>query len=212
MEKRKVILVDDQNLFPGGLKQMLEKEGDIQIINIIKRANDVLFELRHQLPDVLMLDLNMPDKNGFEVLKEVRAEFPDLTIAVLSTHDKKLFVKKARLLKATGYFSKDATIQELREFILEEQHNKFVMSKGLEREANTVRSDFDNFVRIMELTERETEIVKLIAKGDETKEIAEELFLSIWTVKTHRKNIYKKLNIKNQSELLKIVYENKFIQ
>ena len=211
MNKKSIIIIDDQKLFAEGIKQLLEQNNDIVVEKIINKGANALYAIKKYKPDAILLDLNMPDKTGFEVLEEIRDKFSDLPVCILSTYDNNAFIEKAKSLKANAYFSKDASIDELRQFIFQDYDNDFLLSENIQIRTKLTKTGFDNFVEVMQLTEREIEIIKLIAKGYATKEIADNLFISDSTVKTHRKNIFKKLNINNVSELLKIVYEYKIL-
>jgi len=211
MKIKNIIIADDQNLFAEGIKQLLEQKGDIKVDAIIENGADVLKAVDNYKPDALLLDLNMPGKNGFEILEDIRKTLPELIIGILSTYDNQSLVEKAQKLKANAYLSKDATIEELRQLIFCNYDSCFFLSSELQLRAEKKNSIFDNFSDTMMITNREKQIIKFIAKGLSSEKIASELFISPFTVKTHRKNLFKKLKVNSVTELLKIAYENNII-
>jgi len=211
MNKKKIIIVDDQHLFATGLKHLLEEKGDLQITAIIEKGNKVLEELRNNCPDAILLDLNMPGKNGFDVLKEIRNKCPELIIAILSTYDESELVQRACNLGANAYLSKDASIEELREVIFNNHNHKFYISEEIDFKPQKYSLEIDNFLQNLFITHREKEILKLILKGKSASKIAKVLNISHHTVKTHRKNLMKKINVTNTAELIKYAYENNIV-
>lgn len=206
MKKQNIIIADDQNLFAEGITKLLEQKGDIKVLKILETGIGISDSVNSLKPSVLLLDLNMPKKNGFEVLEEIRESFPELIIAILSTYESPAFVAKAKKLRANAYLSKDATIEELRTVIFHEYKSDFYLGAKLRKKAEERNSAFDNFTNIVQITDREKQILQEIARGLTSEKIAEELFISLSTVKTHRKNMFRKLNVNNVSELLKIAY------
>lgn len=207
INKRNIIIADDQNLFAEGIKKLLEQKGDIEVVEIVETGKQVFDAITKFHPDALLLDLNMPDKNGFEVLEEIREPFPDLIIAVLSTYESPAFIKKAKKLQVNAYLSKDAAIEELRQVIFHDYDSDFFLGSKLQKKADKRKLTFDNFTDIVEITDREREVLRLIAKGLTSETISEKLFISHSTVKTHRKNLFRKLKVNNVSELMKIAYD-----
>jgi len=208
---RNVMIADDQNLFVNGLKQLIEGNGDVKISSIITKGSEVLRALEIMKPDVLLLDLNMPEKTGFEVLEIIRDKFPDLIIAILSTYDENAFIEKAQNLGANAYLSKDASVSELRKVIFNTHNLEFYLSKEINFIKRKDKLSIDNFHHSVLITNREKEILKLIAKGWTSKKIAKVINISVYTVQTHRKNLFKKLDVTSISELLKYAYEKKII-
>lgn len=207
--KKQIVIADDQNLFAEGIKQLLEQDGDITVSQIVQSGGYIDAVVKHNKPDVLLLDLNMPKKNGFEVLKEIRSKYPELTIAVLSTYDNLPLTKKAQSLGANAYLSKDATIEELRTVIFKTHNQDFFLSREILEKTKVKTVAKDNFFETVKISNREKQVVKLIIKGHSSKEIAKILSISLYTVKTHRKNLFKKLNVNKVSELIKVAYDNK---
>jgi len=211
MDIQKVIIVDDQNVFSKGLEQLLASNDNIEIVKIVANSNNVMEVLKDHSCDTLLLDLNMPHKNGFEVLKEIRDVFPNLNIAILSTFIQSTFVEKAKKLGANAYLSKDAEIYEIIEVILGMHNSSFYVSEEINYKSKQPEFIQNDFIQHALLTPREKEILKLIGSGKSSKKIANKFNISPYTVRTHRKNLMAKLNINNISELIKYAYENKII-
>lgn len=204
--KRNIIIADDQSLFSEGIKRLLEQKKDIQVVAIVGRGKEVQAAISKFKPDALLLDLNMPDINGFEVLEEIRNLFPKLIIGILSTYENITFIEKAKKLKANAYLSKDAKIEELRDVIFHNFTSDFFLGSKLQLKANKKKKEFDNFKDVIRITDREKQVLKLIAKGFTSEKIANKLFISLFTVKSHRKNLFRKLKVTNASELLTVAY------
>ena len=210
MDVKNVIIADDENLFAKGLKQLLEDEGDIKITAIVNSGDKIREELNKNTPDALLLDLNMPGKNGLEILKEIRKEFPDMIIAILSSYTDMEIVEKAERYKANAYLAKFVTVEELREVIFNTHNSKYYVSVEFSNKQRKALQ-YDHFSKTILITDRENDVLKLIVEGHISKEIAIALNISLSTVKTHRKNLFKKLGINKTSELLKYVYKNKIM-
>ncbi|NPA68510.1 MAG: response regulator transcription factor [Chlorobi bacterium] len=210
MNTKKVLIADDQNLFATGLKQLLEKDGKISV-TIVDNGNKVPEKLAEELPDIVLLDLNMPGKNGFDILKEIRKKYPDLIIAILTSYNDIKLTEKAENFGADAYLSKDATIEELREVIFNTHNNKFYTSEEISYKIKKYTPKADNFVKNLFITQREKEILQYIIDGKTANETAKELHISPYTVRTHRKNLMNKLNVGNIAELIKYTYENNIL-
>lgn len=207
----KIIIIDDQKLFANGLKSILDEIPDVEVINVYPDGIHVNSKLRFDNPDIIFLDLNLPGKNGLEILQEVREEFPELTIAILTMYSDEGLAKLARKYGANAYLSKDAGIEELKNVIFNNKKYEFYLGKNISTEQSINVIKPDKFSEIIQLSSREKEIIMHIAEGKSSNEIGEELFISPATVQTHRKNIFNKLKISKVSELVKFAYENNII-
>ncbi|MGB0879751.1 MAG: response regulator [Polaribacter sp.] len=192
MYKIKLILVDDHPLFAEGLSTALSLEKDIEILAIFQDATKALSALEHTTPDLLITDISMPTMNGVEFIQKVNTQFPTIKILVVSTFQQMLSSKNIR-----GYLLKDTTIDEfltaIKRIVLDDE----TYFKNVENE-NSI-PEFNKQI----LTQREKEIVTLIAKEQTVNEIAEHLFISRLTVETHKKNIFLKLNVSTNAGLVK---------
>jgi DNA-binding NarL/FixJ family response regulator len=208
-KKAEIVIVDDQRLFAAGLKKILESLENVRVITTIMTGQKIEEKLAILKPNVLFLDLNLPGKNGMEVLKSIRSDYPEMIIAILTMYDNQLLINKAKEYKANAYLTKDATIDELKTVIFTSPGDPFYISQTIsngQQKRNKVDLT-DSFNDVGLITNREREIIKLIAEGKSTKQISKTLFISVETVKTHRKNIFRKLNLKKASELIKFAYE-----
>lgn len=188
-----VIIVDDHNMFLEGMHASLSKQDNINVLGIYNNAKAALKVLTKELPDLLITDISMPEINGLEFIKMVNEKFPDLKILVMS-----MFKQIQSFDGINGYLLKETNFDELLQAIdCIVIHNKdYFYKDGIDKKNSL---DFNKKI----LTKREKDIVSLIAKELTTSEIAETLFLSKYTVETHKKNIFLKLQVNNAAGLIK---------
>jgi DNA-binding NarL/FixJ family response regulator len=208
VSKRKVLLVDDQKLFVDGLSIMLQANVKIEIIGIIDNGDDVFDFVNLNQPEVILLDLNLPGKNGLEVLKEIRETNEEVIISILSMYADVNLAKKCRELGANAYLTKDAGIEELHKVVFDLAPNDFYQSEQINAQKQVISIKQDKFNKFALITAREREIIVMLVKGLTSQQISERLFISQATVQTHRKNIFNKLNVNKVSELIRHAYEN----
>lgn len=202
----KVFIVDDHYMVIEGIRSLLQNEKNIEWIGHAMNAESCLAFLKQQQPDVILMDISMPDKSGIDLCREVKQKYPSVFIVGLSTFNQQSFIQKMMDNGASGYVLKNATRDELMEGIE-------IVMKGrtyLSDEASKVlRKNDDSDAPV--LTRREKEVLELIAEGMTNNEIATKLFLSSTTVDTHRKNLLSKLSAKNTAELVKLAFFYKII-
>jgi len=202
----RVIIADDHTLFINGLSMLLQNEKDIEVIAAASNGKEALSILHEKTPDVLLLDINMPGFNGFDVLKRVKALYPKMRVIMLSTYNESQLVDKAKAEGADGYLFKNAEKDELvtvlRKVASGEQH--FPMQREI---ITSTFNGADPFLKQFQLTKREVELLQLIKQNLTNQQIADKLFLSIYTVETHRKNIMQKLNLHNPVELTRFIIQ-----
>lgn len=202
------MIVDDQNLFATGLKQILLALPNVGEVVALENGDQLKEKINMYMPHVLFLDLNLPGKNGLDILRDIRMCFPSLVIAILTMYQDQTLVKKVKDLKANAYLSKDANTEELSQIIDSTSDASFFVSKSLNFSVNNIGLISDKFKEIVQLTTREKEIIQYLVQGLSSDEISSTLFISKETVKTHRKNIFRKLKLNKLPELLKFAYEN----
>jgi DNA-binding NarL/FixJ family response regulator len=198
----RVLLVDDHDLFRSGLRNLLEEEG-VQIIGEAAAGQEALEIVRELAPDVVVMDLNMPGMGGVEATRHISSVAPLTRVLMLTISDQDNDVIDAILAGACGYLLKDSTIQELMAGIRAAAQGESLISptiaaKVLQRiRASTTQPEIANTIR-SELSDREIEVLKLIANGKDNAMIAAELHISPKTVKNHISNILMKLQIDNR--------------
>ncbi|MDR3695420.1 MAG: response regulator transcription factor [Mucilaginibacter sp.] len=205
-EKLSVIIADDHTLFINGLCMLLQTEADIEVMNIAANGREVLSLLNSQTPDLILLDINMPGMNGFEVLKRVKSCYPKIKVVMLSTYNEEHLIEKAKAGGANGYILKNAEKSQLLQVLrLVWQGQSCFPYK--QPSGNSTFDELDPFLKQFQLTKREIELLQFIKQDFTNQQMANHLNLSIYTIETHRKNIMQKLNLKNPVELTKFILQ-----
>lgn len=201
--KPRLLIADDHTLFNEGVKNLLLE--NFEIVAQVYDGAGVIPTIQDKSPDVVILDINLPVINGLTLAGEIKSGFPAVKIIFLSMYTEMRFVEEAKKLKVNGYLIKHSTREELIRGIEQVLAGKDFWDPKLDRIRVT---EDDVFVKKFSLSPREIEIIALIRSGFSAWEIAEKLYLSHETVKTHRKNIYYKLNISKSTELILFANEN----
>lgn len=202
MNKIKLIIADDHELFRKGLAELLRKHDDIKIVKSVADGIEFMELINNQFEaDIVLLDITMPNMDGFQVLKELKTSNSDIKPIVISMHNDGNYIAKCAKMGAYGYLLKNTDEAELILAIRSVNNGKKYFSAEISEK-------MINFMSIQSISEdilsnKETEVLGLIAIGLTTKEIAEKLFVSSRTIETHRANILKKLEVKNTAELIK---------
>jgi DNA-binding NarL/FixJ family response regulator len=202
----KIFITDDHYMIVEGIRSLLQQEKEIEWLGHAMTAASCMAFLLQGDPDVILMDINLPDKSGIDLCKEVKAKYPSIHIIGLSSFNQQSFIQKMMDNGASGYVLKNATREELVEAI------DTVMSgeKFLSNEAiSTVLKNEDSKIPV--LTRREKEVLLLIAEGLTNHEIGEKLFISTTTVDTHRKNLLAKFEAKNTATLIRMAAQFKLI-
>ncbi|HJS01233.1 MAG TPA: response regulator transcription factor [Flavobacterium sp.] len=202
MTEIKLIIADDHELFRNGLAELLRKHDDIKIVKSVADGLAFMELVKTSFDaDIVLLDITMPNMDGFEVLKELKALNSNIKPIVISMHDDGNYIAKCAKMGAYGYLLKNTDESELILAIRSVTMGK----KYFSAEISEKMINFMSTQSISEniLSNKETEVLGLIAKGLTTKEIATQLFVSSRTIETHRANILKKLEVKNTAELIK---------
>lgn len=200
-----VFIVDDHYMVIEGIRSLLQNERNIEWSGHAMNAASCLAFLKQQQPDVVLMDINLPDKSGIELCKEVKEKYPLVFIIGLSTFNQQSFIQKMMDNGASGYVLKNATQEELREAIETVIKGNTYLSEDA---SQSLRKE--NAANIV-LTRREKEVLELIADGMTNVEIAQKLFISVTTVDTHRKNLLAKLGAKNTASLVRIAAQLQMI-
>lgn len=185
---------------------MLLSDMNIEWMGHAMNAASCLAFLHNQQPDVLFLDINLPDKSGIDLCKEIKEKYPDIHILGLSSFNQQSYIQKMIQNGASGYVLKNASLEEIvRAIEVVLQGNIFLSNEA----SVTMRENKDAQIPI--ITRREKEVLKLIAEGLTNKEMAEKLFISTTTVDTHRNNLLSKFNVKNTANLIRMAAQFDFI-
>lgn len=196
-----VMIADDHSMIREGLKQLLELDGDIQVIEEAKDGKDCLSKLKNCHPDVLLLDINMPQMNGLQVLEILKENNNDIKVLVLTMHNEIEYLLKAVEIGIKGYMLKDSSFTELKEAILAVYNGEDYIQPGLIPMLNSEITKRDsNQEKLASLTRREYEVLKLLAVGMFNKDIAAKLIISERTVKNHVSNIFRKLDVTDRTQ------------
>ena len=205
MNKIKVLLTDDHQIIIDGLKSLLKNSDEIVVAAEANNGREALRILGLLSIDVLLMDIDMPVMNGIEALKEIRKQFRDVKVIILSMHNEAGMIKSLIDLGANGYLlkscSQDELIGAIRKVASGQSYFSTNVTLALLKPANPEQK---NEI----LTDRETEILKLIAAGFSNKEIGDQLFISHRTVDTHRTNLMKKLDVNNIAGLISYAIRN----
>ncbi len=202
----KVLIADDHQIMREGLRALLEKELDIQVLGEAEDGRMIQRMARELQPDVIIMDVAMPDLNGIEATRQIVAELPGVKIIALSMHDDRRFVLNMLKAGAAGYMLKDCAFKDLAKAIRVVMSNKTFLSPEV---ADIVVKDYLSTTQPTEssvfnlLSPREREVLQLIAEGKTSALIGESLHISVKTVETHRQQIMVKLKIRSIAELTK---------
>lgn len=202
----KVFITDDHYMVVEGIRSILQLEKNIEWMGHAMTAASCLAFLQSQQPDVLLLDINLPDKSGIDLCKEIKAKYPDIQILGLSSFNQQSYIQKMMQNGASGYVLKNASIEEIVNAIESAMNGEVFLSD----QASIVVDENKNAL-IPVITRREKEVLMLIAKGLTNKEIADKLFISTTTVDTHRKNLLAKFQVKNTASLISLATQNELL-
>ncbi len=205
---RDVVICEDHRIVFDGLRVLLESTNRYQIVGHAARARELFPLLKTHPAHILLLDLNLPDADGFSVLAPVRAAFPELLIAILTMHSEPALIEKARSLGAHGYLLKNCDNEELISALDALAPGAFYLSPNMPFNVSARAADKSNLGQKLTLTKREIEILQWVCRGYTTQQIAAELFLSTLTIDTHRKNIIRKTGIASVAGWVKFANEN----
>lgn len=209
----KIMIADDHSMIREGLKSLLELEGDIQVVAEAEDGVDCLEKLKICTPDVLLLDINMPRKNGLEVLQTLKSSKSKIKVLVLTVHNEVEYLMKAVDIGVDGYILKDSESAELKKavFSIVEGENYIQPSLIPSLNSKMIEKNRDEG-KIESLTKRELEVLKLLAVGMYNKEVAEKLNISERTVKNHVSNIFKKIEVTDRTQAAVFAIRNNLIE
>lgn len=217
MEKIKIILVDDHQIVRDGIKSLLADADDIDIISEAASFNELREKLKLQDPDIILMDISLPEMSGIEITKWIAETYPNLKVLILSMYTGEDFIYNAIKAGAKGYLPKNTTRKEIIDAIHSvysenEYYSESISNVILKSYVNKAKSA-DTLAEPLEdkLSARELEILKYYAGGLTNQEIADKLFISIRTVESHKSHIMQKLELKSIVELIKFAIKNKMV-
>lgn len=215
--KINVVIVDDEELFRVGMSHILSKDEEIDILFQASNGLELLEFLTNAalLPDIIIMDIKMPELNGVEATKAIHQKYPEISIISLTTYNTKPFIRNMIDVGASAYLVKNSPTQKVLHTIKQVYYNgfyydSFVMEavKGLKTsEKSETRTHFDDDF----ITQREKEVLELICKQKTSQEIADTLFISKRTVEVHRKNLLEKTGVKNLAGLVVFAIKNNLV-
>lgn len=197
----RILLIDDHRLFNDGLKRLLNEQADLLVCGQVFQADKALDTIRQTDPHLVLMDVNLQGTNGIDLGKTIVIKHPKVRVLLLTMYNQSKLVEEARRSGLHGYLLKEATTEDLLGGIRDVLAGKTIFDPG-QHETPSQDPYGDEFARRLNLTFRELEIISLIREGLNNEEIAARIHLSVETVKTHRKNIYFKLDISKSTDLV----------
>lgn len=205
--KTRILVADDHTLIRRGIVGLLQVQPDMEVVGEAGSGQEAIKETGRTVPDIVLMDIGMPDLNGLDATREIRKQLPRVQVLILTMHDREDYLFQALRVGAAGYILKGADVQDLLSAI------RSVHAGGMYLYPTITKKLLSDYLRRVEqgedpssfqgLTEREREVLRLIAQGKTTAEIAQALFLSPHTVQSHRDHIMEKLNLHRKAELIK---------
>jgi DNA-binding NarL/FixJ family response regulator len=202
--RKRILIVDDHPMMREGLAQLIEHEPDLQTAAQADSAAQALQVMAGAVPDLLLLDISLPDKNGLELIKDVHTLYPALPVLVVSMHDESLYAERVLRAGGRGYIMKQEGGKKLMQAIRQVLGGQIYVS---ERISARILENFsghhpESQSPVQKLSDREFEVFQLLGRGEGTRQIAQRLHLSIKTVEVHRANMRKKLELATGAELV----------
>jgi DNA-binding NarL/FixJ family response regulator len=198
----KILIADDHAVVREGLKQIISETSDMHVADEANNGQDVLDKVSEQHYDVVLLDITMPGRSGLEILKQLKSKKPKLPVLMLSVHPEEQYAVRTLKAGAAGYLTKGSATDELIAAIRKiSQGKKYISSSLAEKLAFDLDIDHEKPLHEM-LSDREYQVMSMIASGKTVKEIADELSLSVQTISTYRSRILEKMKMKNNQEII----------
>ncbi|WP_339901480.1 response regulator transcription factor [uncultured Cyclobacterium sp.] len=206
----RILLADDHKLFAAGIERLLSNEPDFVVEKVVHNGKEAIAAIQEKKVDLIITDMNMPGVNGLDILQYIKKKRWKVKTIVLSMYDDEEIFKKCIKQGVNAYVLKNADPEELIYTIREVMEDRYLAN--FEHVLNQAEEgdefeQYDHFKATFKLSKRELEILRWIVKGRTNKEIAEELYLSIHTVETHRKHLHQKLKVSSVTELVKKALE-----
>ncbi len=205
----KIVIIDDHPMVLEGLKALLQHHQDFTIVGSFNSHVPFLEFIQNNHFDVILMDINLPEIQGPELCQKVLAQYPKAKILAITNHQEAEFIEQMMNAGAKGYLLKNVSAEELNLSIQSVQNGKMYLSSDIQQIIfNDNKTDHTN---IIQLTRREKEVLKFIADGLTTQQMADTLFISPLTVESHRRNLMQKFQVNNSPALIRIAFEKKLI-
>jgi len=212
MIKYKVVLADDHQFLLEGILAVLKEIPSLEILEMAKNGYELMNAVEKHHPHLVVLDLNMPGYDGLECLKKIKSNYTNTKVLILTNYSQFELIEKVKKMQADGYMIKNSSAKELTKAIAHILSGGKYFPNANSLEALPANSYFfDDFLKKYQLTKREVNIIKLICSEMSSKQIADNLFLSEFTISTHRRNIFRKLEVKNVAGLINFAKLNNVV-
>lgn len=211
-ESIRTIVVDDHAVVRSGIRRVLEAQPDIEVVAEASDARGAVFEVRAQQPDIVLLDVVMPGKSGIDAIPEVLAEAPNTRVLVLSMQDDPRYVREAFEAGATGYVLKEAADTDVVAAVREVAAGRKYVHPTLGARMVAAESEERRRAEADPLSERERDVLRLLALGHTNQEIAKMLYISVRTAETHRAHIMQKLRLQTRAQLVRYALEQGLLE
>jgi len=209
-KKKRILVVDDHPMMRQGLAQLISAEPDLAICGEAENAEYALTSLSALKPDLVLVDISLPGKNGLELIKDFQAIQPGQAVLVISMHDESLYAERVLRAGGRGYIMKQEGGKKLIQAIRQVLDGKIYVSEKISADILEIFSGRRPGIEsspVEKLTDREFEVFQLVGQGKGTREVSEKLHLSVKTVEVHRANIKTKLQLKSASELMRFAVQ-----
>jgi two-component system response regulator NreC len=204
----RIVVVDDHAVVRSGLRLLLDAEADLEVVGEAGNARDAIFEVRAAAPDVILLDVVMPGESGIEALPQLLREAPGAKVLMLSMQDDPNYVREAFAAGASGYVLKEAVDAEVVAAVRDVAAGKNYVHPALGARMVAADAAAQAAAAADPLSDREREVLKMLALGHTNQEIAQQLYISVRTAETHRAHIMRKLQLSTRAELVRYAIEH----
>jgi DNA-binding NarL/FixJ family response regulator len=209
----KVLLADDHAIFRAGLRRLVEEAGDMVVVGEAADGREAIQQVHDSMPDVAVIDISMPGLDGLEVISQLSSLHPKLPILVLTMHEEEQYVVRTIAAGAKGYITKRSVPEQLVKAIRKVRAGgRYLTEEAAELLALRMASGAQGRSQLDTLSNREIQVLRCLALGQTTREIAEAYHISIKTVDTYRSRLLQKLNLRNNAELTRFAIQNRLVE
>ncbi len=208
-----IVIVDDHKVLAEGLAELIEKNTSVKVDAIFSNGFDVLFYLKNHTPDLIILDIDMPDISGAVLAKEILSKYKKVKIMILTMHTEATYFEQLFNIGIVGYLNKSASKNEVFEALNTINNGKTYYGREVITEYINAQKEVKPNLEPEDsiITQREKEVLKLIIEGLTTTEMSEKLFVSKYTIDSHRRNLLAKLDVKNTADLVRLAIEKHLV-